>query len=218
MTEGDRELISNMERLAERSDLPERERSSLHYGLGKAYNDLEQFEEAMRRLLDGIESRRAAVITGRPPTIEATIPSKLQKPIADRVQRALEEKVPQRIWRRDPSLWGGPGPEIEDRLGWLTVCESMLEHAPEPEAAPEPTAAQEFTLLRPIEADEVRALERVFACGVPHGEIMSQSGFDAVWITPQHWRICRSYAEITRTPNVEPAPPMVAGLSRRVSA
>ena len=30
-----------------------------------------------------------------------------------------------------PSLWGGPGvPEIEDRLGWLTVVEAMLEQAP----------------------------------------------------------------------------------------
>ena len=29
-----------------------------------------------------------------------------------------------------PTLWGGPGvAEIEDRLGWLTVSETMLEHA-----------------------------------------------------------------------------------------
>lgn len=44
------------------------------------------------------------------------------------------------------------------------------------------------------------------ACGLPHGEIMSESGFDAVWITPQHWRMCRSYAAVTRTANVELAP------------
>jgi hypothetical protein len=44
------------------------------------------------------------------------------------------------------------------------------------------------------------------ACSVPHGELMSESGFDAVWITPQHWRMNRSYAALTRTPNVEPAP------------
>jgi hypothetical protein len=44
------------------------------------------------------------------------------------------------------------------------------------------------------------------ACGVPHGEIMSDSGFDAVWITPQHWRMCHSYAAMTRTANVERAP------------
>lgn len=44
------------------------------------------------------------------------------------------------------------------------------------------------------------------ACGLPYGEVMSESGFDAVWITPQHWRMCHSYAALTRTPNVEPAP------------
>ena len=44
------------------------------------------------------------------------------------------------------------------------------------------------------------------ASGALHGEIMSEAGFDAVWITPQHWRMCRSYAALTRSPNVEPAP------------
>jgi hypothetical protein len=44
------------------------------------------------------------------------------------------------------------------------------------------------------------------ACGVPHGELMSESGFDAVWITPQHWRMNRSYAELTRCARVERAP------------
>jgi len=107
---------------------------------------IEQFEDAMRRLLDGIESRRAAVITGRPLTIEATIPAALQEPIAARVQRALTENVAQRIWRRDPALWGGPGvPEIEDRLGWLTVSESMLEHASDLNQFAEECRAAGFT-------------------------------------------------------------------------
>jgi len=93
---------------------------------------VKQFEEAMQRLLDGIEERRAAVTTGRPSTIQAHLPSDLQGPLAERVKAALSEKVAPRVWRRDPSLWGGPGvPEIEDRLGWLTVSETMLEHASE---------------------------------------------------------------------------------------
>jgi glucose-6-phosphate isomerase len=86
----------------------------------------------MNRLLAGIEERRAAVMTGQPPTIQAHIPPDLQQPVAERVKRAMGETVAQRVWRRDPSLWGGPGvPEIEDRLGWLTVSEPMLEQAPE---------------------------------------------------------------------------------------
>ncbi|HWE12959.1 MAG TPA: bifunctional transaldolase/phosoglucose isomerase [Solirubrobacteraceae bacterium] len=94
-----------------------------------------QFEDALRRLLDGIEERRSAMITRRPPTIRAKLPSELQGPIAERVGRALDEKVAERIWRREATLWGAPGvPEIEDRLGWLTLSETMLEHAPELQA------------------------------------------------------------------------------------
>ncbi|MGH2882093.1 MAG: transaldolase family protein, partial [Solirubrobacteraceae bacterium] len=92
-----------------------------------------QFEEAMSRLLAGIEERRAAVVTGRPTRINARLPVLLQPPVAERVRHAVAENVAQRVWRRDPSLWGGPGgvggDQIEDRLGWLTVSEPMLEHA-----------------------------------------------------------------------------------------
>ncbi|MGH2868096.1 MAG: bifunctional transaldolase/phosoglucose isomerase [Solirubrobacteraceae bacterium] len=95
-----------------------------------------QFEEAMQRLLAGIEERRQAVLTGKPKTIEARLPTELAQPIAARVAQATSEDVAHRIWRKDPSLWGGDAqtPEITDRLGWLTVSETMLEHAPELEA------------------------------------------------------------------------------------
>ncbi|MDQ6816001.1 MAG: hypothetical protein M3018_01160, partial [Actinomycetota bacterium] len=107
---------------------------------------VKQFEDAMNRLLDGIEERRAAVATGRPPTIQARIPSDLQHAVAERVRHALSESVAQRLWRRDPSLWGGPGiPEIEDRLGWLTVSEAMLEHASELHAFAQECRADGFT-------------------------------------------------------------------------
>jgi transaldolase / glucose-6-phosphate isomerase len=93
---------------------------------------VKQFEDAMSQLLAGIDERRAAVITGQPPTIHGHVPSQVEGPVAERVNKAVGENVAQRVWRRDPSLWGGPGiPEIEDRLGWLTVSETMLEQAPE---------------------------------------------------------------------------------------
>jgi len=83
---------------------------------------VKQFEDAINRLLAGIEEERAAVLTGRPGTIQGRIPSDLQGPVAERVKTAMSENVAQRLWRRDPSLWGGPGvPEIEDRLGWLAA-------------------------------------------------------------------------------------------------
>jgi transaldolase/glucose-6-phosphate isomerase len=107
---------------------------------------VEQFEQAMHRLLEGIEERRAAVITGRPPTIQGSIPAELQAPVAERVKRAISDRVAQRVWRRDPSLWGGPGvPEVEDRLGWLTVSEPMLEQAPELREFADSVRADGFT-------------------------------------------------------------------------
>jgi len=85
---------------------------------------------AMKKLLGGIDQRRQAVVTGRPDTVVATIPHDLEQAVADRVKRAAEEDVARRVWRRDESLWGGPGvPEIGDRLGWLTISDALLEEA-----------------------------------------------------------------------------------------
>jgi transaldolase / glucose-6-phosphate isomerase len=107
---------------------------------------VKQFEDAMGRLLAGIEEQRGAILTGKPSTIRARIPTELQKPIAERVASAVKDSVAQRVWRRDPSLWGGPGvPEIENRLGWLTVSETMLEHASELREFAEQCRSEGFT-------------------------------------------------------------------------
>ena len=89
------------------------------------------FEDAMEKLIAGVESQREAVVTGRPPTIESVIPDELEPKIAERIRRATDERVAQRVWQRDPTLWGGDKdtPELSDRLGWLTIAEPMLEHA-----------------------------------------------------------------------------------------
>ncbi len=93
---------------------------------------IEKFVEPFDKLIEGVESIREAVLTGRPKTIDSTLPEELEEPIAARVRQAQEEDVARRIWSKDESLWGGPGiPEIGDRLGWLTITEPMLEHAPE---------------------------------------------------------------------------------------
>lgn len=44
------------------------------------------------------------------------------------------------------------------------------------------------------------------ACHVPHGEALSDDGFDAVWITPQHWLMNQAYARMTRSAQVHQAP------------
>jgi tetratricopeptide (TPR) repeat protein len=48
MTESDRPLIERMREIAERGDLDPMARGSVHFGLGKAYDDLGEYAEAMR--------------------------------------------------------------------------------------------------------------------------------------------------------------------------
>ncbi len=91
---------------------------------------VKQFEDAIARLLAGIDEQRAAILTAAPPTVHVRLSEELQGAVGDRVKQAVSERVAERIWRRDATLWGPAGtPEIENRLGWLTVSESMLEQA-----------------------------------------------------------------------------------------
>ncbi|TML26071.1 MAG: bifunctional transaldolase/phosoglucose isomerase, partial [Actinobacteria bacterium] len=104
------------------------------------------FEDSMHALLRGIEDRREAVLTNRPPTIRASIPEALEGPIAERVKRATGDNVAQRVWRKDVTLWGQEGqPEIADRLGWLTISEPMLEQAADLHAFARECQEQGFT-------------------------------------------------------------------------
>ena len=107
---------------------------------------IEQFVVAMNQLIDGVEQQREALVLGAPPTIEAHIPADVEAAVAQRVKAAQAEGVAQRIWRKDPRLWGGPDkPEIENRLGWLTITEPMLEHLDELLAFVEEVKAAGYT-------------------------------------------------------------------------
>jgi len=44
------------------------------------------------------------------------------------------------------------------------------------------------------------------AHGRSAGEVVVKHGFDAVWIIPQHWHMCRTYCAITSSPNVHEVP------------
>jgi transaldolase/glucose-6-phosphate isomerase len=90
------------------------------------------FVDAMEGLLAGIDKARQAVVTSRPPTIDATLPQEFEAPETARIKQAVSDNVAQRVWKHDQSLWGGPGiPEIENRLGWLNVSDTMLEQVGE---------------------------------------------------------------------------------------
>ena len=90
---------------------------------------VDKFVEPMEKLLEGIDAKREAIVTQRPPSIDASLPDEDVEPrVAERVEQAAEEDVARRIWRKDDTLWGPAGqPEVANRLGWLTVAEQMRE-------------------------------------------------------------------------------------------
>jgi glucose-6-phosphate isomerase len=82
----------------------------------------------MDKLLDGIDTKREAIVTQRPPAVEASLPDDVEPRVAARVKRAAQEDVARRIWRKDDTLWGPAGqPEVANRLGWLTILDTMGE-------------------------------------------------------------------------------------------
>ena len=51
-----------------------------------------------------------------------------------------------RVWRKDGTLWAPPGtPEVEDRLGWLTIADKLLEDLPSLQAFVADVRAAGFT-------------------------------------------------------------------------
>ena len=66
-------------------------------------------------------------MTSPPTTFDVALTDELRATVDAEVERARAEDVAQRIWAKDPTLWGGTAetPELADRLGWLTVAEEM---------------------------------------------------------------------------------------------
>ena len=100
----------------------------------------------MQKLLAGIEAKREAIFTGRPETIDASLPDELEPMIAQLVARAESERVARRVWSKDDTLWGQAGQaEVADRLGWLNAHETYGEQIDELEAFAADAAAAGYT-------------------------------------------------------------------------
>src|SRR6478735_6445549 len=89
---------------------------------------IDAFVTPMEKLLAGIEAKREAIFTGRPETIDASLPFELEASVAEIIHRAEVEEVARRIWKKDPTLWGPRDqPEVANRLGWLQAPEIYAE-------------------------------------------------------------------------------------------
>src|SRR4051794_11703841 len=120
---GEQDPSEDLRRLAEAGiDLDDVTDQLLVEGIAK-------FITPMVKLMAGIESKREAIVTGRPPTFESNLPDVDEQAVAERLQAAVREDVARRVWQRDPGLWGGDAstPELAGRLGWLTIADRVLE-------------------------------------------------------------------------------------------
>jgi transaldolase/glucose-6-phosphate isomerase len=118
---GEEEASADLERLkAAGIDLKDVTDQLLIEGIAK-------FVTPMVKLMAGIESKREAIVTHRPTTFDANLPDDLEPDVRTRIERARAEDVARRIWKKDPTLWGGDDstPELKDRLGWLTIADHM---------------------------------------------------------------------------------------------
>ena len=107
---------------------------------------IDAFVVPMNKLLDGIERKREAIVTGRPDTIDADLPAALEQSVAGRLRRAEDDDVVHRLWHRDGTLWAPPGtPEVTDRLGWLDIAEKMLENVDDLEGLADEVRAEGYT-------------------------------------------------------------------------
>jgi glucose-6-phosphate isomerase len=64
--------------------------------------------------------------------------------VTDRLPQLDRDRIVERIWRRDHTVWKDDPTEITDRLGWLTVSDLMHERIGELEAFAQQAAADGF--------------------------------------------------------------------------
>ena len=107
---------------------------------------IDAFLVPMAKLLDGIERKREAVVTGRPSAIDTDLPTEYEEPVTQRVKQAADEDVVRRIWAHDGTLWAPEGtPEVTNRLGWLTIGSKMLEDLDSIQGLAEEVRAEGYT-------------------------------------------------------------------------
>lgn len=113
---------------------------------------VKKFAQSFDALLGVIGTKRKAMAKQAPPRASAQLRA-FDLKVAQRLDQLDAQNIVKRIWARDPFVWvkDTNTPEIRDRLGWLTVGETM--------------AAQADQLM--AFADEVRKkFDRVVLCGM----------------------------------------------------
>jgi transaldolase / glucose-6-phosphate isomerase len=100
------------------------------------------FAKDFDALLETIGAKLDRVRAGR--ERQRTVLSTMLAPVTERLERMDADRVIERIWRKDQTVWKDDPTEITNRLGWLTVVDLMHERAFELEAFAKQAAADGF--------------------------------------------------------------------------
>lgn len=108
----------------------------LDEGLQAFARDFDALLEKIRLRLETAPSRCVHAAAALPP---------LENAVDARLAALRANRVVERIWQRDHTVWSDDPTEISDRLGWLTVHEQMLAATKEIETFARDVAAGGFT-------------------------------------------------------------------------
>jgi transaldolase / glucose-6-phosphate isomerase len=100
------------------------------------------FAKDFDALLQTIATKLEQVHAGR--ERQRTTLSTMLVPVSERLERMDRDRIVERIWRKDHTVWKDDPTEITNRLGWLTVVDLMHERIGELEAFAKQAAADGF--------------------------------------------------------------------------
>lgn len=103
---------------------------------------VDAFATSFEQLLAALEEKRKKIIAGQVGNQSLNL-GRYQSRVEERRQAWQMEKFACRLWQKDPTLWSPkPVPEISDRLGWLTLPETMHEQVEDLKAFAEEVKAE----------------------------------------------------------------------------
>jgi transaldolase / glucose-6-phosphate isomerase len=103
---------------------------------------IESFSNDFDALLSTIDGKLERVRAGR--ERQRTTLSRMLAPVSDRLAQMDRDRIVERIWRKDHTVWKDDPTEITNRLGWLTVVDLMHERIGELESFAKQAAADGF--------------------------------------------------------------------------
>ncbi len=90
---------------------------------------VELFAGSFRSLMDSIRAKRRELIAGK--HLLDVRPGSFGQAVDSRLAGIKADNIIPRIWNHDYTVWADSPNEITNRLGWLDIAGTMLEHADE---------------------------------------------------------------------------------------